>query len=1077
LGNKVRTTPPNTAVIYDSKLWTLPLSVLSCAMLAACGGGLVEPAQPPAQAQTQTQSVSSSAPDAQIAADSLNRDPMQEMARAHEVEEMLLAAKAYNTASNASSTLNPQQAKMVLADITGASAALFEKKNLLSTSKTGENASLVAASASLPVAVSAPSILGSTFDYLSAQVASLTAKVGLGTVTKTGSDRRSVILPPMPVPTPPPTPTPTTPPVAGGAEMRWSDLATWGGTLPSAGADIVIPAGRTIVVDTSPATIGALRVEGTLKFEQRDIDLKAASINVTGSFQIGSPTEAYRHKAVITLTGAPGSANDGVARGINVEGGQLALYGSAPSPVWTKLNANAPANSTNFVLRDSTNWKSGDVIAMAPTDFFGVSQTERFTLTRANGTGVSTNAGIAQARWGVLQYVTSNGMSLTPEPGYTPPALPAPTVLDERAAVGNLSRNIVIQSADDDAWRNKGFGVHLMFMGLNSKVVLDGVEIHRAGQAGITGRYPIHWHRLSYSDAGVALGDAVGHIVQNSTVWESANRCVVIHATNGVSVKNNICQDVKGHAFFLEDAVERRNVFDGNLALLVRRPTEANKLQVHEGDVYQAGSSGFWLTNPDNVLKNNLSADAIGNGFWLAFPEKALGLSAAVNILPNHIPHAPFENNTAHSNRGPGILMNHIPIDAAGNLGIARYSPSSDGSADQSKRIRFELKKVTSYKNMDGAYKNVSSWPDYSEWVSADNYGVHISGSVEDGTIRRSLFIGSSLNNPASYPSGSTYESPSAMATYHSSVSAAGNTIINFPYIEGRTSGMFKADDYYLLGIDKGQARNTDNRLINTQGGYKPLPPNLDGDPLENRNWTYSGALWDPAGLWGPKENFIVYDIPFLTAAANCQTLLPKSKDSKSCAGEYYGIELIQSDIDDTALGFRAPIEVIRSDSLGTEIGRWVVGDGAVAPKLATMRHFAARQGGTYTMRFPGRPLPKRLALNVTNAYRASDSFIFAVPFDGKIAATGYTLAGDHYNRYFPQTYIPAGLTRPNLRLFKTASSLGEVVQSNGDKLWQDTANNLVWIKFVGGLPLHNAELMVRNSDQDLYRAYSVVLY
>lgn len=1056
---------------HSCKPWASRLSVLCSAILAACGGGLVEPVQQ--AAQVPTQAVPSSSPDIQIATGTFSRDPLQDLARTHEIEEMLVASTAYNAAAVASSVASSQQSKLVLAEISGSGAALFDKKTLLSNSKTGENATVAATSTTIAAAQPTASILGTTFDYLSAQVASLTAKVGLGSTAKAHPDRRSVILPLTPAPTPTPAPLPS----VGAVELRWSDLATWGGTLPSAGADVVIPAGRTILLDTSPAAIGALRVEGTLKFDRRNIELKAASINVTGSLQIGSPAEAYRQKAVITLTGALGLTNDGVARGINVEGGQLALYGTAPSPVWTKLNANAPANSSNFVLRDSTNWKSGDVIAMAPTDFYGVSQTERFTITQAGGTGLSTNAGIAQARWGVLQYVTSNGMSLTPEPGYTPPALPAPTVLDERAAVGNLSRNIVIQSADDDAWRSKGFGVHLMFMGLNSKVVLDGVEIHRAGQAGITGRYPIHWHRLSYSDAGVALGDAVGHVVQNSTVWESANRCVVIHATNGVSVKNNICQDVKGHAFFMEDAVERRNVLDGNLALLIRRPSPENKLQIHEGDVYQAGSSGFWLTNPDNTVTNNLSADAIGNGFWLAFPEKALGLSGSVKILPNHIPHGSFESNTAHSNKGPGVLMNHIPIDAAGNLGIARYEPTSDESADKSKKIRFQLKKITSYKNMDGAYKNVSSFPDYVEWVTADNYGVHISGSLESGTIERGLFIGESLNNSTPYPTGWPYEAASAFATYHSAVSILNNTVINFPFVEGKTSGIFKADDYYLLGVDKGQARNINNRFYNAQGGYKPLPPNLDGQPLESRNWTYSGALWDPQGIWGVKGNYLVYDVPFLTTGASCQAVVPAAKQAKLCSGEYYGVEGFQTDFDDPNVGFVAPIEVLRRDSAGGDLGKWIVGDGATSTKLATMRHFAARSGGTYVMRFPNKPLPKSIALNVTNAYRAEDNFLLAIPFDGRFLAGGYTLGGDHYNRDFPKTYIGSGQVRPNLRLFKTVGSLSEVTQSVGDKLWQDVDKNLVWIRFQGGLPLPNESNIPPRSDQDLYRAYSIVIY
>ena len=45
------------------------------------------------------------------------------------------------------------------------------------------------------------------------------------------------------------------------------------------------------------------------------------------------------------------------------------------------------------------------------------------------------------------------------------------------------------------------------------------------------GRYPIHWHRLSYGADGSLLGDATGNVVRNSSVWNSANRCVVIHAS------------------------------------------------------------------------------------------------------------------------------------------------------------------------------------------------------------------------------------------------------------------------------------------------------------------------------------------------------------------------------------------------------------------------------------------------------------------------------------------------------------------------------------------------------------------
>ena len=73
-----------------------------------------------------------------------------------------------------------------------------------------------------------------------------------------------------------------------------------------------------------------------------------------------------------------------------------------------------------------------------------------------------------------------------------------PKVLDQRAPVGNLTRNIVIQSPNDDAWENEGFGVHIMIMP-SAIAHLDGVEIKRGGQRGRVRRYPFHWHMLSYN--------------------------------------------------------------------------------------------------------------------------------------------------------------------------------------------------------------------------------------------------------------------------------------------------------------------------------------------------------------------------------------------------------------------------------------------------------------------------------------------------------------------------------------------------------------------------------------------------
>jgi hypothetical protein len=166
-------------------------------------------------------------------------------------------------------------------------------------------------------------------------------------------------------------------------EMRWSDPATWGGTLPAAGAEIVIPAGRTVILDTQTASLGRLRIDGTLRFVGDNVALTAASIQVTGALLAGAPGVPFTGRAVVTLTGAPVTPNDGIARGLVVNGGELFLYSAAPAPAWTKLAEHAESGVRSLTLKDAVNWQSGDSIVVAPTEYYGVAQTERLELAAA----------------------------------------------------------------------------------------------------------------------------------------------------------------------------------------------------------------------------------------------------------------------------------------------------------------------------------------------------------------------------------------------------------------------------------------------------------------------------------------------------------------------------------------------------------------------------------------------------------------------------------------------------------------------------------------------------------------------
>lgn len=927
---------------------------------------------------------------------------------------------------------------------------------------------------------------------------------------------------------------------------RWSDPRSH---LPltdaevSGDKEVVIPAGTLVILDVSPPALPHLSIEGTLVFEDAtDVELRAASIAVDGGrLQIGTAEAPHSHQATITLHGPSNPAdtgvdNDGISRGLNVRGGTLALYGQVPEVVWTQLNDHLPAKAKTATLKEAVNWPAGAQIVVAPTDFYNQAQTERTTLAAdANGNQLSLDSGVAVARWGKLQYPTATGMSLTPDASYRPPVSPAPTVLDERAEVGLLSRRIVIQGADDADWRDKGFGAHLMIMDLRSQVVIDGVEFRRAGQAGKLARYPVHWHLLSYNTStGAELGDASGHVIRRSAIWNSAQRCIVIHATNGVQVQNNICHDIVGHAIFLEDAVERRNLIQNNLVLKVRSPSTARLLKIHEGpQVYQAGPSGLWLTQPDNTVTGNHFADAHGNGLWLSFPLRSLGLSRQVPFYPKFMRLGKVADNVAHSNGGPGQLLEWVPVDDKGDRPEATkgtlvgqmYNPMSDDQVcyDSSGNIwdycnrqaRFEVLRSVLYKNgsagSQGAYRNRASLPDYLEWTTADNAGTHFAGSVGNGSIQRALLVGQSLNVGLGYPSN--LAPPSGLATYHSSVDMAQNTLINFPFVANTTSGAFLTDDYYIRPLEKGSARNAGNQLIASHAGYRSLPPLLQPNATRAENWALAGALWDPHGYWGAAGNYLVFNTPFLTAGMSCQNsdgaTAGDGANGRTCSGEYYGVTSFQTDIDTSRYVFSAAIDVVRQDSTGAQLGTWRVGDGYTtwvdsngktqscnvnSPppvgtecswKLGNMRHFAAVPGGRYVLNFPTHPrAPRFLTFNIENAYRTSDSLLFSLPFDGSFTAQGHHISGRPYNREYP-LFDPAGhpnstTSKPtSTRYLKHTTSLANVLaDTTGTLMWQDKANHRVWLRYVGySYSAQSQAALAPTTEDGLYYAQSVMLY
>ncbi|WP_299645314.1 G8 domain-containing protein [uncultured Chloroflexus sp.] len=860
--------------------------------------------------------------------------------------------------------------------------------------------------------------------------------------------------------------------VVGRTVERWSQPGTWGASLPQAGAAVTIPAGKVVLLDTSPPPLQSLLIEGELIFDRRDLDLTVGWIMLHGNgrLRIGSPSEPFTHRATITLNAS--DPNEDVmgmgTRGILLMGGTFEAYGLIPNRVWTTLNDHAAAGATNLTLRDTVDWQSGDQIVIAPTDYYGVAETERLTVQAVSGSHVTLAMPLTRARWGRLQYVSPTSLTETPTTAVTP------LVLDERAEVGLLSRRIVIQGADDTLWRDQRFGAHIMVMD-HAVLRLDGVELRRVGQGGRLGRYPIHFHMISYTEDGRFIGDSPAQLVANSSIWNSANRCITIHSTNGTTIRNNVCYDIAGHAIFLEDAVERRNVIEGNLVLRVRQPPQP--LLPSDRSSFRRGPSGFWLTNPDNVVRGNVAADTAGNGFWLAFPERSLGPSKRVPMRPNVIPLGIFSHNVAHSNSKPGINIDFAPVDDEGNTAERKYTPTNDGEPYRvSNGVRFTLSDITTYKNNDNGLWNRVSLPDYVRFVAADNAGMFFAGAGDNGKIYDSLIVGESLNNHNVPVSLFTNQPNAAIASYHSTFDIFDNVIVNFPLHPrpDRASGAFATNDYYTRPVDRGLVRNPNNRLINAHPGRRVISPNIH---TPTGNATLAGALWDPHGYWGPAGNYWVYDIPFLTAGQECGAVEPVGQNGRSCRGPYYGVAGFRIDNSDLYKSLM-PLTITRLDADNQPIGQWVVEEGFSGMRntfaiMQWMRHFATVSGGRYLVEFRDGstslpPPTHELRLLLSNMHTTSDQIILGVPFSSGSGVVAYLTTRELYQN--------AEAGAPERRDLMPVNSFAAMLATD-NSMWHDQANQRVWINVRGGVPIFGDELADPLSDASLYRETNVRIY
>lgn len=432
----------------------------------------------------------------------------------------------------------------------------------------------------------------------------------------------------------------------------WEATDTWqGGKLPAAGNKVLIATGHHVTLGSQiEAPLRMVSVSGTLAFDPTKKTLLTVGLlkvqpgdNTTeegfdceahmeapdaktpqATLQVGTPAQPVKASATIRLVYIDGMDKNSCPALVCC-GGRMDLHGQPLERTWVKLGADAAKDATQITLAENVpGWQVGDRIIVTgtknPDDLKADFATEEHVVKAISGTTLTLEKPLASLHTGQGDY---------------------------RGEVANLSRNVVVESADP-----KGIRGHTMYHKYSAGS-LSYAEFRHLGKENVLGRYSIHFH---------LVGNTMrGSYVQGVSVWDSANRWVTIHGTNYLVVRDCVGYQSIGHGYFLEDGTEVYNVLDNNLAVQAKRGKRLPK-QVLPFDANDG--AGFWWANSLNTFTRNVSCEnhrygyrfeaTASSNFKTTLPVmQPDGKKVATDIRT--LPFVRFDDNEAHGDGLYGI--------------------------------------------------------------------------------------------------------------------------------------------------------------------------------------------------------------------------------------------------------------------------------------------------------------------------------------------------------------------------------------------------------------------------------------
>jgi hypothetical protein len=449
----------------------------------------------------------------------------------------------------------------------------------------------------------------------------------------------------------------------------WSAPDTWeGGKVPTTGSRVQVRAGHTVTYDlSSDRVIRSIHVAGTLTFARdRDTRLDVGLLKIQAgddarengfncdahlrepdpgvarpALEVGTAEEPIPagHTALIRLAAVDGLDRESCPAIVCC--GRMDLHGAPLSRTWVKLGATAnagrfgkgspPSTPRDVEVRLAepvTGWRVGDHVIVTTT-----SSRSRVNQRATLRPGPNIPPAFTEER--TIKAIGGDRLTLDRPLDYWHQGEG-----DYRGDVANLSRNVIVESADPSAARG-----HTMYH-KHSAGSVSYAEFRHLGKEGVLGKYPVHIH---------LAGDTMrGSYVLGASIWDSGNRWVTVHGTSYFIVRDCVGYQSVGHGFYLEDGTEVFNVLDRNLAVgaFAGKPLPEQFLPFDHND-----GAGFWWANSLNTFTRNVAVECDRYGFrFEATPAPGFDLRRPV-LQPDGstepvdirtLPFVRFEGNEAH---------------------------------------------------------------------------------------------------------------------------------------------------------------------------------------------------------------------------------------------------------------------------------------------------------------------------------------------------------------------------------------------------------------------------------------------